>query len=125
MMTVKVPGIYYVSVMFGVTKKAWYLHLRKNGVYIASVQKDYNAGYGDSLNLHAIGPVSELPAPGMVLGYQGYSDTDRSYSNKTANRFIVQKNRFDGCKTYPEKFFIIETCFRTFTDNFAKVIFQP
>ena len=57
MMTVKVPGIYYVSVMFGVTKKAWYLHLRKNGVYIASVQKDYNAGYEDSLNLHAIGPV--------------------------------------------------------------------
>ena len=57
MMTVKVPGIYYVSVMFGVTKKAWYLHLRKNGVYIASVQKDYNAGYEDSLNLHAIGYV--------------------------------------------------------------------
>ena len=57
MMTVKVPGIYYVSVMFGVTKKAWYLHLRKNGVYIASVQKDYNAGYEDSLNLHAIGAV--------------------------------------------------------------------
>ena len=56
-MMVKVPGIYYVSVMFGVTKKAWYLHLRKNGVYIASVQKDYNAGYEDSLNLHAIGPV--------------------------------------------------------------------
>ena len=64
MMTVKVPGIYYVSVMFGVTKKAWYLHLRKNGVYIASVQKDYNAGYEDSLNLHAIGPVlSQLRAP--------------------------------------------------------------
>jgi len=60
MMTVKVPGIYYVSVMFGVTKKAWYLHLRKNGVYIASVQKDYNAGYEDSLNLHAIGPVPYL-----------------------------------------------------------------
>ena len=59
-MTVKVPGIYYVSVMFGVTKKAWYLHLRKNGVYIASVQKDYNAGYEDSLNLHAIGPVPYL-----------------------------------------------------------------
>ena len=60
MMTVKVPGIYYVSVMFGVTKKAWYLHLRKNGVYIASVQKDYNAGYEDSLNLHAIGQVLYL-----------------------------------------------------------------
>ena len=60
MMTVKVPGIYYVSVMFGVTKKAWYLHLRKNGVYIASVQKDYNAGYEDSLNLHAVGPVPYL-----------------------------------------------------------------
>ena len=53
--TIKVPGIYFVNVMFGVTKKAWYLHLRKNGVYIASVQKDYNQGYEDSLNLHAIG----------------------------------------------------------------------
>ena len=53
--TIKVPGVYYISVMFGVTKKAWYLHLRKNGVYIASVQKDYNHGYEDSLNLHALG----------------------------------------------------------------------
>ena len=28
---------------------------RKNGVYIASVQKDYNHGYENSLNLHALG----------------------------------------------------------------------
>ena len=54
-MTIKTAGMYFVNVMFGVTKKAWYLHLRKNGVYIASVQKDYNQGYEDSLNLHAIG----------------------------------------------------------------------
>jgi len=40
----QIPGMYFVAISFGVTKKIWYVHLRKNGAYMASVQKDYNQG---------------------------------------------------------------------------------
>lgn len=36
--------MYFVTISFGVTKKIWYVHLRKNGAYMGSVQKDYNQG---------------------------------------------------------------------------------
>ena len=42
--TAKNNGLYFVNVIFGVTKKMWYVHLRKNGIYVATVQKDYNQG---------------------------------------------------------------------------------
>ena len=41
---VQIPGMYFITVSFGVTKKIWYVHLRKNGAYMASVQRDYNQG---------------------------------------------------------------------------------
>ncbi|CBY18257.1 unnamed protein product [Oikopleura dioica] len=50
----QIPGMYFVAISFGVTKKIWYVHLRKNGAYMASVQKDYNQGLESAVTMHAL-----------------------------------------------------------------------
>ncbi|CAG5114112.1 Oidioi.mRNA.OKI2018_I69.chr2.g8182.t1.cds [Oikopleura dioica] len=50
----QVPGMYFVAISFGVTKKIWYVHLRKNGAYMGSVQKDYNQGLESAVTMHAL-----------------------------------------------------------------------